>query len=327
MSREIKSLGVNTKKGNIVGVQPFMQPNDYASQENFISALDKYIIEAQQNGFIDEQTLMVFPEYIGSWFAFTGMRENLDSYKNVAEMVNEIVGNQLVDFGAAFRRKSEPMASLYQDSFSFLARKYRTTIVAGSILLSDPCVSGGILRTRGESLYNISATFLSDGRIHPNLVKKIFLVPMEITFVEPGNLNDLQPFDILGCRIGTAICADSWHPEVFSKLDEEKTDYVVVPSYEYEKGIWDKPWKGYSTEKPDDYEDSDVGTITAGQAWEKYALATRIKRTEAKGGVNIFLKGNLWDMGTDSGHSIAILGSEKAELSSETDGLLNMWLK
>lgn len=313
-------------KGNIVGVQPYISADDYISEERFVSSLESYLTEAQRNGFIGDKTVVVFPEYIGTWLAFTGLGENLNQYQTIMEMINKIVGNQKGDFTEAFHKTSQSAAEIYQNSFSRLAKKYGVTIVAGSILLSSPQLSEGKLVCKEGPLYNVSVTFLPHGSAINQLTKKIYLVPVERMFLTPGKLNDLHAAELSIGKVGVLVCADAWHPEVYERLNEEKADFIVVPSYQNENGLWDRPWSGYSTDKPGDFDEKDVGTITEGQAWKKYALSTRIKKTNVKGGINVFLKGNLWDMGADSGHSLAILGSDEVEISSDKDGLLNIWL-
>ena len=62
----------------------------------------------------------------------------------------------------------------------------------------------------------------------------------------------------------------------------------------------DKLWQGYSGyEEPLGTDLSDIGKITEQAAWEKYALPGQIGKTAAAYGMNVYLRGELWDLGTD----------------------------
>jgi hypothetical protein len=101
----------------------------------------------------------------------------------------------------------------------------------------------------------------------------------------------------------------------------------VVPSLAAGQYIWDKPWGGYnSVDPPQDVDMADVGSLTEGQAWHKYALSGRIGHSGARCGVNVFLHGELWDLGTDSGSSLAVRGEEMVEARKNGGALLNVWI-
>lgn len=83
-------------------------------------------------------------------------------------------------------------------------------------------------------------------------------------------------------------------------------EFIAVPSYFQPDGAWDRPWHGYSGwPAPPDVQAEDVGRISAGQAWLRYALAGRMRSTGAQCGLNVFLRGRLWDLGSD-GHTIGL---------------------
>ena len=47
----VESYGDSTEKGNILGIQAFMTPVDYASEANFKEKMEFYLVEAQKNKF------------------------------------------------------------------------------------------------------------------------------------------------------------------------------------------------------------------------------------------------------------------------------------
>jgi predicted amidohydrolase len=337
---EIRSIGVDGNKGNILGIQPFMNPSDYASEENFTAALDSYLSTAKINGLLNKNTIVVFPEYIGTWLLFAGEKFGFIKSNKIDDLVNQLITLYPKDFSkylaiskerdnvlaAIFRLKSEVIAKMYQNSFSQMAKNYSISIVAGSVILSNPSVNGGKLIIQNGPLYNISAVFNQDGNIYPYLVKKIYPVPAEIGFVTPGSLADLKVIEVPTGKLGVLVCGDSWYKDPYKKMRDEGADFIVVPSYLNENNIWGKPWKGYPEYATEAYDKSDIGKITEGKAWGKYALEGKIHLTKATKGVNVFLKGNLWDMGADSGYSMAIAESKLIEISNSTVGFVNVWL-
>ena len=65
---------------------------------------------------------------------------------------------------------------------------------------------------------------------------------------------------------------------------------------------------------------------TEGEAWRKYALAGRLAQSGARHGLNVFLRGSLWDMKADSGTAIAVREGEVREAGRAGGALLNLWL-
>src|SRR5690606_21388423 len=66
---------------------------------------------------------------------------------------------------ALLRMQAAQMASDYQQLFSDLARDYRITLLAGSILLPEPRIEGGRLIAGDGPLRNSSLVFGSDGSL------------------------------------------------------------------------------------------------------------------------------------------------------------------
>jgi hypothetical protein len=131
-------------------------------------------------------------------------------------------------------------------------------------------------------------------------------------------------------RLGVLICADSWYPEAYRVLRVKKIDLLVVPSYAADDDCWNRPWHGYDgAPAPPDVDPADVGRLTEGRAWSRYALVGRFPSSGARAGVNVFLRGALWDLG-DDGRSVLVSaeGGAKATEGSRRDGpaILNQWV-
>jgi len=226
-----------------------------------------------------------------------------------------------------FRMKAGQMADLHQAAFSRLARRYAVTVVAGTIFLPSPQIREGRVRVSGGPIYNTAVVFRPDGLAHTGLARKSYPVPAEQGFAAGAPISELPVFDTPAGRLGVVVCADSWYPETYDHLKAAGAEFVAVPSEIDRPQIWDKPWGGYTTASPpQDINPEDVGRITEGRAWIKYALAGRIGRSGARCGVNVFLHGKLWDLGTDSGNSVAVRGDEIVEVKRQGGTLLNLWL-
>ena len=123
------------------------------------------------------------------------------------------------------------------------------------------------------------------------------------------------------------ICADAWYPEPYRVIAAQEADLLVVPSYSPGDGHWSAPWAGYDgAPPPPDVDPQDVGRLTEGQAWIKYAMADRLPRTGIRAGINVFLRGRLWDLGAD-GHTTLSWRDQVIE-APDVDGaaLVNAWL-
>jgi len=338
---EMAEYGSNGRRGNLLGVEPFMTTADYASEEAFRARLDGYLKVAGQKGWLDERTIVVLPEYTGTWLAAAGEREAVYRAHSLQGAMRALALSHAFPFARAllsarekdkvaaslFRVKAEQMARIYQAVFSNLARKHAVTIVAGSILLPSPQVKAGVVIAGDGPLYNVTAVYGPDGLAHAGLVRKAFPIAAELPFVAPAPVAELPAFDTPAGRLGVLICADSWYPEPYQCLKAQGVDLIAVPSYLSIHDVWDRPWRGYDgAPAPDDVDPRDVGALTEGQAWRKYSLAGRIAHAEARCGLNVFLRGALWDLAADSGCATIVSGQTVIEGRGGGAALLNLWL-
>jgi hypothetical protein len=338
---ETVELGSNAGRGNLLGVQPYMVANDYASEEAFYARLDSYMQAAGQKGWLGDRTVVVWPEQIGTWLIAAGESQAVFRAPTLHAAMRPLVLRHIFPFAARlvsarekdrviaslFRMKAEQMAGLYQAAFSRLARRYAVTVVAGSIFLPSPQVQQGKVVAGRGPIYNTSTVFRPDGLAHGELARKSYPISTEQSFVAAAPIAELPVFDTPAGRLGVVVCADSWYPQIYDRLKAGGAEFIAVPSLSSFPQIWDKPWGGYiSADPPQDADWNDVGKITEGQAWLKYALAGRIGRSGARCGVNVFLHGKLWDLGTDNGNSVGVRGDEIVEVKKEGGALINLWL-
>ena len=108
---------------------------------------------------------------------------------------------------------------------------------------------------------------------------------------------------------------------------EKKADIIAVPSYiPIEDGL-KRVWPGYSgMDSPDDVSRKHINKITEGEAWRKYALQNKIKESCARYGINVFLRGKFWDMGTDGYITIVDRGRVIETKNTKGATMVNFWL-
>ena len=338
-------VGNNRQKGNMLGIQPWMVPLDYSTEERFRDKIRGYLTAAKERGLIvPGKTIVVLPEYFGTWLVAVDEKVSVYRALTVQDALTTMVLSNPVRFirarwnaphtaqdkikHAVFAMKGLQMAEIYTNTFTRLASQYHVTIVAGSILLPDPAVQNGKLIVGNGPLYNVSAVFHSDGRLDSQLVRKVYPITDELPFVCPANPADVPVFDTPVGTLGVLVCADSWNSPVYKTLKEKGATLLAVPSYSAGDGIWQTTWRGYSGTKTPAEARADVGHITEGHAWLAHAMAGRATpEAGIKKGLNVFLRGDLWDLGTD-GTTIILNDTSEPKTAPRVDGaaLTCLWL-
>lgn len=314
VTADISPISSDNIRGNIVGIQPYMLETDYLTQQQFQAKLNAYFKSANDLGFFRENTIVLLPEYLGTWLVISGEKKSIANAGNLTWAMAQLVLSHPLRFAAyyaksenesdriaaaLFRMKSEKMANIYQQVFKKLAEQYQVYIAAGSILLPGPEVKNGILEVDiEEPIYNTSFVFDPDGNLLPQSIRKAFPIESEQPFVTASTTSVIPTFDLPIGKIGVLVCADSWYPESYHAI--QGVEVILVNSYCAMDGAMTIPWAGYNgAPAPIDVDLADIGIISERQAWEKYALPGRIGISGATIGANVFLRGKLWDLGTD----------------------------
>jgi predicted amidohydrolase len=340
---EMAELGTPSVGGNVVGIQPWMRLEDYLSEAAFYARLAGYFQGAQQKGWMRENTILVLPEYLGTWLVVADERPEIARATTVTEAMQQLAFSHLVPFAreallgkekdrvaaSLFRIKAAKMAAIYQTVFSRLAREYQVTVVAGSILLPAPVVDQGVVHAGKGPLYNVTAVYRPDGLAEPALVKKVYPIASELPFVAQALVADLPVFDTPAGRLGVLICADSWFPEAYQKIRQLGVDILVVPSAILPGKGWEQlPWHGYSgyAAPADVNVAQDVDQISEAQAWDRYALEGRFAQSGARYGMNLFFYGDLLDLSPCNGRWKMIAGDVVLKGRQDSAALINLWL-
>ncbi|WP_304074667.1 carbon-nitrogen hydrolase family protein [Maricaulis maris] len=324
--------GGATDTPHLVAIQPWMRTGDYRSAATLEHRLDAYLSQARDAGLLSPGSVVVMPEHIGTWLVAADAPAASYSAGTTTDALTHLILANPLPFAAAFLRSGEEdqmaaavfrmrgarMARDYQSVFAHLAARYAVTLVGGSIVLPDPQVRDGRLIAGKGPLYNVSAVFQADGSIDQDLVRKVHPIPEEAGFTAAAPVETLPVFDTPAGSLGVLICADSWHPDVYTALREGGADIIAVPAFLQPSDVWDQPWGGYTTGWPDDVDQSLIARHTEGDAWMSYSLGHRLFSTDARWGATAFMRGELWDLGSD-GANILVAG-DTAWVAGQLDG-------
>jgi predicted amidohydrolase len=350
---EVENIGKNIGKGNIIALSPYVHTYDFSSQEAFYNMLHYYFNLALQRNLINDSTIIILPEYIGTWLVAANEKKEIYNDTSLESAMKIIVKSNLGKFGmaylqsnakdktkeAVFKMKADKMLDIYQSTFSKLAIEFKLAIVAGSIVLPNPTIKNGKIEIdKSGKLYNISAVFDASGNVLPSLIKKIFPIEDEKAFTCAANRNEIPVYKTNAGNLAVLICADSWYPENYSQLKNKQVYILAVPSFVSQNNSWSNKWKGYNgAAAPSDVDTSDINNITEHDAWIKYAMVGRSMKTDIKTNVNVFLRGDLWNLGSD-GNTLVLTskyskpinmpsffeGNNKLE---KTGSIINVWLQ
>lgn len=340
---EVIEHGVDEGNGNLLAVQAWVSPRDYQSEDRLFARLDALLEDAATRGLLSERTVVVLPEYVGTWLVAIDEGEDTFRADTTSDAMSHVVLARPLEWAesylaspaedaatyATFAVKAERMAEAYESVMSRLAADHAVTLVAGSLLLPGPLVEEGhIVVTPGAPLVNAAFVFGRDGALLGPPVVKSFPTAHEQPFVSAGNVVDLPVFDTPAGKLGVLVCADSWFPQAWRVLDEGGAELVAVPVFVAGASVWSEPWRGYSGHAlPDDVDEDDVGVLTEAEAWSKYALPGRIGATQARAGLTAPLRGTLWDVASD-GQALSSLPGGEAKKAPAYDGplLVSLWL-
>jgi predicted amidohydrolase len=237
----------DTRALHVVLIQPYMLPEDYASHGNFFAKMEGYFQQAQAEGHLSGNALVVLPEHIGTWLVVAEEKRGaieaasfraagwLLAASNPVRYLRYFVaappGAKRHEF-ALFRMKSASMQTIYHQTFSTLAKRHGVFIAAGSIVLPDVYVEEGIIHTRRRGgLFNTSVLYHPDGLADSLPVKKKFPTLPEAGFVVAGGPEDIPVFDLPGSKVAVVFGADSQQPAAGAHLKKKGVGFVAAISF------------------------------------------------------------------------------------------------
>jgi predicted amidohydrolase len=341
---DVESFGTDNGRGNLLALSPYVHTHDFSSEQAFYNMLEYYLSFAQRKKLLNDSTIVVLPEYLGTWLVAANEKKEMYKDTSITDALQRIVFSNLWSYGnaylsakgtdkqkdAIFRMKANSMCTIYQNTFSKLAQQFKITIVAGSIVLPEPEIKNGILTIHSSGkLFNVSVVYNKNGKALSPLIKKTYTVSSEKSFTANAASKDLPIYKTIAGNLGILIGGDAWNPENYTALQQKQVAILAVPAFVAGNNSWDIYWNGYVGGKtPADVDKNDFGKITEQMAWLKYAMTKRAKTANIKNGVNVFLRGDLWNIGSD-GQTI-VWTNDTAVLSKNTQentgSLINIWL-
>ncbi|NWC95076.1 MULTISPECIES: carbon-nitrogen hydrolase family protein [unclassified Pseudomonas] len=332
--------GVPADRGNLLGIQPELFPADYQSVERLHLKLAAYLQKARDQGLINDKTIVVLPEHIGTWLMVSGEKNELYQATNLKEAMNWLSasnpllflralisakGNDRLD-DAYLRMKAPAMARDYQVLFGGLAKEFGVTLVAGSIALPNPSISQGQLQIGHGALYNTSVVFDRDGLPVGQPQRQLYPIFDERGFIEPGDENTVSVVDTPAGRLGILIGSDSWYPDNYRKLNEQGAQLVAVPAFVIGRETWDKPWRGFKSVSTPPEISLKPEELSEGEAWHRLTLISQQPISQATAGMSVFLRGQFFDMSGAGQSFLSSNGQVFADGNARGARLLNVWL-
>ncbi|MCF5655429.1 carbon-nitrogen hydrolase family protein [Pseudomonas poae] len=332
--------GQPADRGNLLGIQPELFPADYQSLERLHLKLAAYLQKARDEGLINDKTIVVMPEHIGTWLMLVGEKNELYQATHWQDAMSWLALSNPLSFArswisatggdrmndAYLRMKAEAMARDYQLLFGGLAKEFGVTLVAGSIALPNPSVSQGQLQVGHGPLYNASVVFAADGLAVGQPQRQFYPIYDERGFIEPGDENIVNVVDTPAGRLGILIGSDSWYPDNYRKLNEQGAQLISVPAYVIGRDTWDRPWRGFKSVSTPTEISLKPEELSEGQAWHRLTLISQQPISQATAGMSVFQRGQFWDLGSSGQSFLSSNGQVFADGSAHGARLLNIWL-
>ncbi|WPR76459.1 hypothetical protein [Algoriphagus sp. NG3] len=311
---------------NILGIQPYMEVSDYFSQTVFKEKLKQYIEASSTKGLIRKNTLIVYPESIGTWLFLINEKHNLAEKKQLNKVLRAIAFSNAFDFllgyiktgdesnkefSSIIRMKAKSMVKVYFETFSELALESKSYLLAGSIVLPGPTVvNGEIFVNLSAPLYNASFMFGPDGKVVGNPILKTFPHSIETTYLSFPDSANSQVFNLPYTKTAVILGYDSWFDQAYESVKSEGAEIILNPTFLSGNHSMLSKWQDFDGDhEPENLDPGDAGKLTIKDAWEKYSLHTRLKTIKSKVGLSVFFNGNLWDM-SKGGHPIVVYNDQ-----------------
>ncbi len=332
--------GTPGDRGNLLGIQPELFPTDYQSSARLHRKLAAYLQQARDQGLLNEKTVVVLPEHVGTWLMISGEKDELYQAPTLAEAMNWLAASNPLLFARAWlrakgeqrlddaylRMKAKAMAKDYQALFGGLAKEFQVTLVAGSIVLPEPSIRDGRLKPGSGALFNSSVVFGRDGVPLGQPQRQMHPIFDQQGVIQAEDKHAIQVVDTPAGRLGILIGSDSWYPGNYRTLDEQGAQLVAVPAQVIGQGAWDKPWRGYKGSSTPGSVSLKPGDLSEGQAWHRLTLTAQPPSSHAIAGMSVFMRGQFWDKPSTGTSFLSSNGQQFADGEARGARLLNVWL-
>lgn len=287
----------------LIPVTPHLSADDFRDVE----LLYEKLLKAIPKNLAGEQSVLVFPEYIGLGLFLLLGGEPILKAKSLAVGMGELAKAKLgrvvwqffktyLDFfvgpagqrlkRAVFQTYAGAAWRLYREIFGNLAEAHDCWVVGGSILLPEIVRQKQGWDLRGNRLFNQSVVFDPAGKI-AGVTAKVHLTPDESGFVNRADEEEWRPVATPWGKLAVLICADCWYPGMYGRALEYGATHYAVPAMVSPNSAWSAPWQGYqpASSTPADIPAGLVGNISEAEAWKRFGLEGRLKNVRHEGGV------------------------------------------
>lgn len=218
--------------------------------------------------------------------------------------------------------KARSMAADYQQLFGGLAKEFGVTLVAGSIVLPEPYLKDGVLRTGAGRLYNISLVFGADGRPLAEPQRQQFTPVSARGAITP----EFKLVDTPAGRLAVLIGSDSWYPGNYRALEVQGVELIAIPASITGQDNWRQPWSGLQSKSQRDEITLRRGEVNEGEAWHRLTLEGQSGSSHLRGAVSVFLRSALWNSGSNGQSFITHQGQLNDPAPRHGARMLNLWL-
>jgi hypothetical protein len=84
-------INADSGKGNVIGINAYMTPEIMFLKIIFYKKLKGYMEVCKQKGWMNNKTVVIYPEYIGTWLVVEGEKNSLYSKASVNEALTGFV--------------------------------------------------------------------------------------------------------------------------------------------------------------------------------------------------------------------------------------------
>lgn len=291
---------------NILAIQPYMEVSDYFNQDIYKSKIRQYLVAASTKDFIDKNTLIIYPENVGTWLVLVGEKHSISEMKSLKKVMSTLALSNAFDFflgflktgdeintesSAIFRMKAKAMLEAYYMTFSEISEETGAYIIAGSIVLPAPSVvDGKIYVELNGPLYNASFLFGPDGNVIGEPILKPF--PDSTIDVDSEKPRKPQVFELPFGKTSVAICKDSWHSQSYTNISGLSSGTVLVSSFC--TGEHFAPSNEIEAAMESNSKNTD--NLVKLESEKKHYLSSSTRNIKSNVAFNVFLHGDLWDL-------------------------------
>ncbi|MDX1958404.1 MAG: hypothetical protein SFU98_07510 [Leptospiraceae bacterium] len=337
------SQSYDKKSGNILAIETKLTQADYSRVDRFYKKLEAYLLDAQKNGLLNEKTLVVFPEHIGSPFVLLGEKREVFHSKELSSAVRYMIYSNFVSYVISsfsrfsletsyekfFHLKKELIAKAYISSFTKLSVVFGVTIVAGSVVLPELEIKENQFEFKSNTLMNQSFVFLPDGKIFPQIFFEKNNSSFEKFFKNNEVIETKLKLPNISDSINLLSSSDSHYSSSYSKIlssNDIIVSYGFLPKDEKTDWSQDKissePIGGKSI-----FQDSDK-SLSEEALMQKFSFVGKFSYLQSKAGIQVFMKGQFfeYDLVGQSSLLFRYVRNDILPIKKDSTYMLNFWL-